>query len=532
VPEEARPAVLVAAGVTGLVAAACVPLDRPGIGWVGAGLAVAGALAAVARPESSPTRPGSATDQPVMVPPGPTAAEPAYAASPSAPPRGVAAHSTDEADEHAEPARSAEAAQHASEWARPTGEPAQRLTWAAAALALLAVGTFRAAEWLFVLCVLTAGGAAALALTGGSWSLKGLPRALPWAGRGLAARYGAMPAPRILAVGGLSAGLLVVFGALFASADAAFADLLGAATPRADTGDVAQRLFLFACGAAGVIGGAYLLMAGSPASPDKKAPRRVRRWDWAVPVAALDLLFAAFVLVQLTVLFGGAHHVLREEGPSYAQYARSGFWQLLAVTVLTLAVVAVAATKAPRDSRADRVLMRGLLGALAALTMVIVASALYRMNLYEQAYGFTRLRLLVSACELWLGLVFAMLLAAGVRLRATWLAQAIAGSGVAALIGLALLNPDRFIADRNVDRYAGTGRIDVSYLSGLSADAVPALDRLPGQLRECALSGIAAELARSPDDWRGANLARARARDILGGRLTSAPDPRDCPHGP
>jgi hypothetical protein len=314
-------------------------------------------------------------------------------------------------------------------------------------------------------------------------------------------------------------GLLWVFGALFASADAAFADLLGKLTPPADAEQVTPRLFLFTVGLLGLLGAAYLLAA----PPDlarlaAPAPRSVRRWEWAVPVAALDLLFAAFVLVQLAVLFGGARHVLGDDGPDYADYARSGFWQLLTVTVLTLPVLGVAARWAPRTQRTDRLLIRVLLGALAALTLVIVASALYRMHLYEQAYGFTRLRILVSACELWLGLVFAMVLVAGIRLRAGWLAQAVAASAAASLLGLALLNPDQFIADRNIDRYQRINRIDVYYLSRLSADAAPALDRLPAPLRACALSRIAEDLAASPDDWRSANLGRARAREVIADR--------------
>jgi hypothetical protein len=518
--------VLVAAGVIGIVTATCVPLDRPGIGWVGTGVAAAGAVAAV---ERSRAVPGAKRDL-----------------------------------------------------RRQLG----KLAWTAAALALLAVGAIRAAGWLFVLCVLTAGGAAALALTA-TTSVRGMAagvaatpaamlRAIPWAARtfrpgapriaptpppaapapggaaggppGIARPAPVTPTPlpvtpaavpvtpspapvtptparvtpvpvRVLAVGAISVGLLWVFGALFASADAAFADLLSTLTPPADADQVSQHLFLFTAGAVGLLGAAYLLTAPPDlAGLEAPAPRPVHRWEWAVPVAALDLLFAAFVLVQLTVLFGGARHVLDENGPTFAQYARGGFWQLLTVTVLTLPVVGLAARRAPRPRRADRILIRVLLGALAGLTLVIVASALYRMNLYEQAYGFTRLRLLVSACELWLGLVFAMVLAAGVRLRARWLAQAVAGSATAMLLGVALLNPDRFIADRNVDRYERIDRIDLDYLSRLSADAAPALDRLPYPLRDCALSRISTKLAESPTDWRSTNLGRESARDIVGAR--------------
>jgi Domain of unknown function (DUF4173) len=337
-----------------------------------------------------------------------------------------------------------------------------------------------------------------------------------------------MPVPvRALAVAAVSVGLLWVFGALFASADPAFANLLTRLTPRADTDEMVSRLFLLAAGMLSLLGAAFLVTAPPDLTGlETPAPSRVRRWEWAVPVAALDLLFAAFVLVQLTVLFGGSEHVLGDDGPTYAEYARGGFWQLLTVTVLTLPVLGVAARRAPSADRADRMLIRVLLGSLAGLTLVIVASAMYRMNLYEQAYGFTRLRILVSACELWLGAVFVMVLVAGLRLRARWLAQAVAGSAAAALLGLALLNPDRFIAERNVDRYERIDRIDVTYLSRLSADAAPALDRLPSTLRDCALTRIAADLAFHPDDWRSANLGRRQAREIVRER----PPGRECLH--
>jgi hypothetical protein len=191
------------------------------------------------------------------------------------------------------------------------------------------------------------------------------------------------------------------------------------------------------------------------------------------------------------------------------------------VTLLTLVVIAIAARKAPRESTSDRLMLRVGLGALAVLTMVIVASALYRMWTYEQAYGFTRLRVLVSACELWLGAVFLLIIVAGVRLRARWMPRAMALTAVAALIGLGVLNPDRFIAEQNVARWHETGRIDVCYLSTLSVDAVPVLDRLPGPERSRALAPIMTDLQDlGPDPWAGWNLGRNQARDILQARPT------------
>jgi hypothetical protein len=220
-------------------------------------------------------------------------------------------------------------------------------------------------------------------------------------------------------------------------------------------------------------------------------------------VGILVLLFTVFGLVQLTTLFGGSRYVLDTSGMTYAVYARSGFWQLLVVTILTLGVVAAAARWASRETAKDRLWLRGLLGALSVLMLVVVASALTRMWTYQQAYGFTVQRVLVEACELWLGVVYLLVIGAGVRLGAGWLPRAIVGSGLAGLLVFAWLDPERVIAAHNVTRWQQTQEIDTEYLSRLSADAAPELSRLPENLRPC--------LERDDDhDWRDWNLSRAR----------------------
>ena len=248
---------------------------------------------------------------------------------------------------------------------------------------------------------------------------------------------------------------------------------------------------------------------------DRTEGRKVRRLEWAVPLGLLVLLFAGFVAVQLTVLFGGDRHVLDTDGLTYAGYARGGFWQLCTVTALTLLVLAGAARWAPREEAADRTLLRSILGALAGLTLVVVASALLRIYVYTGAYGLTRLRLLVACCEGWFGLVLVMVLVAGVWIRAPWLPRAAIAAGVLALLGLAVANPDAVIARHNLrqDR-----PIDLAYLATLSPDAVPALAAIRDDAaRDCVLGAIRDELG--PDDWRGWNLGRVRARQILAEQL-------------
>lgn len=416
--------------------------------------------------------------------------------------------------------------------------------WGVLGLALLTTGALHDSRWSFTLSAMAAGVAGSLAVTGGKsardvlFGAIALPtaamRSLPWVARGLRELRSAKPDGGERKLGRsvlVSAGLLLVFVPLLAGADAAFASLLSDLVPDFDGESVFRSVFLFLIIGFGTVGASYLLAA--PAKVDdlpEGARRTVSRREWVLPVGVLVALFAAFVGVQLAVLFGGSDYVLRTADLTYAEYARSGFWQLLAVTLLTLGVIAVTASLAPRTTAADRRWLRGLLGALACLTLVIVSSALSRMWSYQYAYGFTDLRLVVEACELWLGAVYLLVIVSIVRLRITWLPRAVVGTGIATLLVLAAMNPDRFIAEHNVARWEATGKIDTAYLSSLSADAVPALAQLPEDLRRCALGPIAWQLeVEGADDWREWNLGRSNARAVIASipRLPA----RDCAVG-
>jgi hypothetical protein len=104
-----------------------------------------------------------------------------------------------------------------------------------------------------------------------------------------------------------------------------------------------------------------------------------------------------------------------------------------------------------------------------------------------------------------------------------------AGAG-AAVLAFGLASPDALIAQHNVRLFERSDieRIDLVYLMQLSADAVPALDRLPEPQRSCALEDIAQNLA---DDagapWYATSLGEWRARELLDAR-PATPDRRVC----
>ncbi|MFG2773562.1 DUF4173 domain-containing protein [Streptomyces sp. NPDC048350] len=401
------------------------------------------------------------------------------------------------------------------------------LVWAVGGLALLAVPALRDAGWPTFLAIVSALGVTALALHGGrGWpsvllSPVGLFDSLgsgsAWVWHGLRDRADASrgrwgPVVRTVAV---AVVLLVVFGALFAGADAAFADLLGALIPDVSLGQAPWRLSFFLLGLFGAI--AVARTAAAPLRWDRMVirPGKARaRLEWALPLIVLNLLFAAFNAVQLAVLFGGYDKVLSETDLTYSAYARQGFWQLLMATLLTLVVIGLALRWAPRADPRDRTLVRAVLGTLCVLTLVVVASALRRMDLYVDAYGLTRLRISVAAMEMWLGLVILLIMAAGI-FGARLLPRAVAVSAAAGMLLFGFGSPDAIVAEQNVERFTSSDKIDIPYLAGLSADAVPALDRLPEPQRSCALLDIETRLREDDGSWYATSWSEARARTIL-----------------
>ncbi|WUI51959.1 DUF4173 domain-containing protein [Streptomyces sp. NBC_00414] len=415
------------------------------------------------------------------------------------------------------------------------------LVWGVGGLALLIVPALRDADWPSFLAVVAALAVGSLALHGGrTWPgmlfgpiglYTSLVTGPGWGWRGLRERTGGArgnvgPVLRAIVV---AAVLLVVFGALFAGADAAFADLLESLVPDASVSGGPWHGVLFVIGVVGALAAAYT--AAAPVQWDRVEvpPGRARgRVEWALPLVVLAALFAVFNAVQLVVLLGGYDAVLEKTGQTYSAYARQGFWQLLLVTLLTLLVIVFALRWAPRDGSRDRTLVRAVLGTLCALALVVVASAVRRMDMYVEAYGLTRLRISVVTVELWLGLVIVLIMAAGV-LGARWLPRVVLASAAATVLVFGIVSPDGLIAERNVQRYEETGTFDLDYARGLSADAVPALDTLDEPLRSCALKHVAEDLEGSAGPWYATSWGEARARNILDERkLSPEADWRVC----
>lgn len=399
-----------------------------------------------------------------------------------------------------------------------------RLPGAVLVAALWSVAAIRDAGWVVFLCSAAAFLLTPLALapqrrfSGTALTLfmgwlEGLAAAFGWAKRGRRGKDGRTGANmRNVWVVLVTALLLIVFGGLFAAADSTFAGLVVRLLPEVSPAEFILRMFL----AAVLFPLALLWIYTAVAKPsfDSDRPegehRVISRFELAVPLGALNLLFVAFIAVQLRVFLGGEEYVMETAGLTFAEYARKGFWQLSFVSGLALAVIAVAAWLAPKRTKADRWAARILLGALCVLSMVVIASALYRMYTYAETYGLTRMRVWIFTVEIWLAVLFALVIVCCWKLRAAWLPRAVLASGALALLGLAGVNPDAYIARYNL---AHEHALDLDYLDDLSDDAVPEFADLTEEQLDCMLDRPwDADEERDLMAW---NLGHQRAQELL-----------------
>ena len=365
-----------------------------------------------------------------------------------------------------------------------------------------------------------------MVMAGLAWPFSAL-RGLPWLGRTL--RLHTRRGPHAAAVArtvALSLLAVCVFGLLFAAADAVFAQWVGWLVPAWEFTDTVARGFVGTAVFGMTLAAAYL--ARNPAQVDTGvgASRPARnRWEWLVPVALVDAVFVGFLATQGAVVLGGHEYVQRTAGLSYGEYVHQGFGQLVVVTLLAFVVV-WAAGRFAGQTPADRRWLIGSVGLLCLLTLGVAATALGRMWLYQDAYGFTVLRVVVIVFEAWLALVVVAVMVLGLARRAR-VARVALFTGAAAVLGLLVVNVDAWVANQNIDRFEETGNVDLGYLGSLSGDAATVvLTRLPAESAACALQ--VSSWDGSVQDALGWSIGRARGLDAAQAFTATHPEAR-CP---
>lgn len=324
----------------------------------------------------------------------------------------------------------------------------------------------------------------------------------------------------------LSLPFLVVFLLLLSSADLVFKKYVGSLfdfrLPGENLFEWGLVLFI-----ASLFVGAYALIFMRTSQSANNEPTDDKKFDLGVTEAqiilgSVGLLFFIFVVVQLAYLFGGSDQIT-STGYTYAEYARKGFFELIAVAVISFLLIWAVKTSTKARNATQNLALKCLSGALIVEVVIIMYSGHLRLNLYEEAYGFTTLRLLSHLFIGWLVVAFGLLASYIIREeQESRFAFRVFISVLGFFAVINLINPDAFIARRNIARFNETGKLDLYYLSSLSEDAVPTTAKLLDHPNEKLRKNVANMLSRQRGgtenqlkNWQSANLGAHRANRIF-----------------
>jgi hypothetical protein len=338
--------------------------------------------------------------------------------------------------------------------------------------------------------------------------------------------------------------VLAILSGLLSSADLVFAERLQDVLDALRLENIWEYIFRMTY----IFIGAYLIAGGllyafwhsateKVSAPGKPWPAPFLGWIEASTVlGSVNLLFGFFVVIQVQYLFGGNANI-NLEGFTYSEYARRGFSELVVVAALSLVLLLSLGTITRRQERLARPIFSGLGILLVVLVGVILVSAFQRLALYEQVYGFTRLRTYTFVFMGWLALLLVITVLLELRSQLHYFALAALITALGFVLSLGLLNVDAFIARQNIARAAqgltqvegddGRADFDWAYLNDLSDDAVPTMinsldsQGLPSEVNSqitAALVCRQAQRARQPQSWVSWHASRWQAERLLAAR--------------
>jgi hypothetical protein len=327
----------------------------------------------------------------------------------------------------------------------------------------------------------------------------------------------------------LAIPLLLLFGALLTAADPVFGHLVRTAFG-IDVGRLISHavVIMILSWTAGGYALALLRRVGTPLEGTPAWLPTLGLIEVGIPMTALALLFVAFIGVQAGYLFGGETLVQATVGLSFAEYARRGFFELVAASGLMIPVVMAADLLLRQDDPRTVRWFRWIARLQVLCVGLIMGSALERLRIYYHAYGLTVDRLLAGAVMVWIGFTLGWFVFTVLRGRRMRFPLGAVVAGLVVLATVDVINPEAVVVRVNLHRRIAGAELDVQYLSRLSGDAIPTLtthvDRLPSAVRRILTAALAErwkELGQR--DWRGWNLGYARANDALRGAVGGLP---------
>ena len=235
-------------------------------------------------------------------------------------------------------------------------------------------------------------------------------------------------------------------------------------------------------------------------------------------IVLLDIVYMVFVAVQFKYFFSGT----LDSGLTYAEYARKGFFELLFVTIINLSLTTLIITFSKNIQGFVKQSIRIALSLLVLSSGVLLVSAMMRMMMYEDAYGFTFTRVLAHSFMIFLMIIFAYTLVK-IWLEKLSLFHFYFIASLVYYVGMNVVNIDRIVVEQNITRYEETGKIDIDYLNHLSSTGKLGLIQLyennaeiPG-LEDLLKNHKSEQEIMMEHSWQSHNHVKSKFYDRLGG---------------
>ena len=339
--------------------------------------------------------------------------------------------------------------------------------------------------------------------------------------------------------------ILILFTSLLASADLVFAEYLNNFLGIFNLEDLSEYIFrgFYIVVMGYLIGGVYLhaftneKVESLTLEEKSWLPRFLGFPESVTVLGSVELIFTLFVGVQIRYFFGGQANI-NLQGFTYAEYARRGFGELIVVSVLSLILFLSLSSISKRENKFQKKVYSFLGVLLVFFLGVILVSAYQRLLLYEEAYGFTRLRTSAHLFMLWLGLLLVAVVILELLGNQRAFVQGFLFTAIGFILSLNLINVDGIIVNQNLKHATSINSIgikedsgnsdglDIDYLYSLSSDAVPALvsaEKNPDLSKNVKgeLAGILAchfvriEDKKAKENWQSFNYADFRAFRLM-----------------
>jgi hypothetical protein len=242
------------------------------------------------------------------------------------------------------------------------------------------------------------------------------------------------------------------------------------------------------------------------------------KMDGVITITVLVLINAVYVLftiVQFKYFFSGS----LQGDFTYAEYARKGFFELLFVTLINLSITVLVLTFVRSTIGFIRRSIQVLLTTLVLSSAVLLSSAFMRLSMYEDAYGFTFIRVMAHSFMIFIVVIF-MYTLIKIWIEKLSLFHFYFISALLYYTVMNVINVEQIIVTKNIERYEQSGKVDLHYLNSLTHTGILGLielyernPQLPG-LKNVLLERKN-EANLSNNSWQSYNLKRVQANKEL-----------------